>query len=247
MVEVPAGTLKMGSNETPPREGYANLLPPEFPEHPVAVPGFYLDRTEVTNRAFLAFLKATGREAWGKNIWPKSGGQPDPKQLDWPVTRVTYAEAVEFAAWRGCCLPDESQLEWAARGPSGLQKPADGPVDGPPPMWSQLHAVPSDPRDQTLNWAQPLLGLFGNASELTLFRFRPYPNVERMISGSSARFGFVVRSGVFLDSRSAKPVLLGYIKRASLLPEVRNDFAGFRCARSKQPRIVFPPQPFGEE
>jgi len=247
MVEIPPGTLKMGSSETSPGEGFARLFPPEYPEHPVVVPGFHLDRTEVTNRAFLAFLKETGREAWGKNVWPQSGGQPDAKQLDWPVTRVTQAEAVEFAAWRGCSLPDESQLEWAARGPAGSRTPAAVSGAQPPLAWNQLHGVEADPRDQTVTWADPVLGLFGNAGELTLFRYRPYPNRSHFVSGSSARVGFVVRSGLFHGSGGSKLILLGYIRRASLFPEARDDHVGFRCARSNEPRIRSQPKPLAQE
>jgi serine/threonine protein kinase/formylglycine-generating enzyme required for sulfatase activity len=243
MVEIPPGTLRMGSNETLPGEGMVRTAPPEFPEHDVPVRGFYLDRTEVTNRAFLEFLTRTGREGWGANIWPESGGRPEPGKLDWPVTRVTYQEAVEFAAWRGCCLPDESQLEWAARGPTRLKTPTNVPADVPPERWTQIHGVESDALDQTELWSQRILGLYGNAGELTLFRFRPYPHPDRTVSGSTSRIGFVARSGAFRDSLSSKIVSLGYLKRASLIPEARDSNVGFRCARSVQTRINLSPQP----
>ncbi len=52
MVWVPGGTFWMGSDE------------PEFPDarpwHEVQVDGFWMDRTEVTNAQFAAFVKATG-------------------------------------------------------------------------------------------------------------------------------------------------------------------------------------------
>ena len=55
MVEIPGGTLKMGSNDTLPSVGLVIQAPAEYPEHDVPVRPFYLDRTEVTNRAFLDF------------------------------------------------------------------------------------------------------------------------------------------------------------------------------------------------
>jgi formylglycine-generating enzyme required for sulfatase activity len=247
MVEIPGGTLRMGSNKVIPGPGSARSFPPEYPEHDVELADFYLDRTEVTNQAFLSFLKETGREAWGKNVWPASGGRPEEKQLDWPVTRVTYAEAVEFAAWRGCSLPDESQLEWAARGPAGAEGPAAIAASGPPAEWTGLHGVVADPRDQTIIRGEPVFGLQGNAGELTLFRYRPYPSRAQFVSGSSARFGFVVRSGLFRESAGGNVLLLGFIKRASLLPEARNDHVGFRCARSINPRIPVLPQFHAQE
>jgi formylglycine-generating enzyme required for sulfatase activity len=247
MSEIRGGTLKMGSNETIPGQGVMRGAPPEYPEHDVPVPSFFLDRTEVTNRAFMEFLAKTGREAWGARIWPETGGRPDSAHLDWPVTRVNHGEAVEFAAWRGCILPEESQLEWAARGPDALTRPTTGAEHSSSEDWTRLHAVDSDPLDRTDFWSQRILGLYGNAGELTLFRFRPYPNQDRAVSGNSARIGFVVRSGAFYDSLASKLVPLAYLKRASLLPEARNSHVGFRCARSIETRIRVPHQSLAQE
>ncbi len=249
MVEIPGGTLKMGSNDTLPAVGLFVQAPAEFPEHDVPVRAFYLDRTEVTNRAFLEFLSNTGRLAWGQSIWSATNGRPAPAELDDPVTRVNYSEAVEFAAWRGCCLPDEAQLEWAARGPESLNEPNNVPPDSPSARWIDLHAVDSDPLDRTDHWSQPILGLYGNAGELTLFRIRPYPNQVRSIAGFTAWSGFAVRSGALMESRKQKleHISLGYIKRASLLPEDRNPDVGFRCVRPIAFRINVLAQFLSEE
>lgn len=51
MVWIPGGPFAMGSAEDP--EGNA-------PRHDVAISGFWMDRTEVTNAQFNAFVKATG-------------------------------------------------------------------------------------------------------------------------------------------------------------------------------------------
>jgi formylglycine-generating enzyme required for sulfatase activity len=241
MVWVPGGILRMGSNQTLPGEGLVKLAPPEYPEHAVTVDGFFLDPTEVTNRAFAEFLDQTGRQAWGRSIWPDTDGRPDPARLDWPVTRVTHEEAVEYAAWRGACLPDESQLEWAARGAEGRLRPAHCPDGSEPEAWSRLHAVVADARDRTMVGAKALHGLFANAGELTLFRYRPYPNPLRVVSGASARLGYVVRSGLFLAPGTSEVLRLGALKRATQLPESRNHLVGFRCARSERPRVDRPP------
>jgi len=50
MVWIPGGTFKMGTTEFPESQ----------PVHPVAVKGFWMDATEVTNAQFAAFVKATG-------------------------------------------------------------------------------------------------------------------------------------------------------------------------------------------
>jgi formylglycine-generating enzyme required for sulfatase activity len=49
MVWVPGGTFQIGSN----------FYPEEIPPHPVTVQGFWMDRTEVTNRDFSEFVAAT--------------------------------------------------------------------------------------------------------------------------------------------------------------------------------------------
>ena len=51
MVWIPGGDFRMGSD---------HHYPEEAPAHPVAVEGFWMDRTPVTNAQFLAFVKATG-------------------------------------------------------------------------------------------------------------------------------------------------------------------------------------------
>jgi formylglycine-generating enzyme required for sulfatase activity len=51
MVWVPGGTFTMGSDDH---------YPEEAPAHSVAVEGFWIDRTTVTNDDFAAFVKATG-------------------------------------------------------------------------------------------------------------------------------------------------------------------------------------------
>ncbi len=51
MVFIPGGTFRMGSDKH---------YPEEAPAHRVAVDGFWIDRTPVTNRQFKEFVKVTG-------------------------------------------------------------------------------------------------------------------------------------------------------------------------------------------
>jgi len=51
MIFIPGGTFAMGSD---------SYYPEEAPVHPVAVDGFWIDRTPVTNAAFAGFVSATG-------------------------------------------------------------------------------------------------------------------------------------------------------------------------------------------
>ncbi len=54
MVWIPGGTFLMGSDTDPQRRN------DETPAHPVQVSGFWMDKTEVTNAEFAAFVDATG-------------------------------------------------------------------------------------------------------------------------------------------------------------------------------------------
>jgi formylglycine-generating enzyme len=53
MVWVPGGTFRMGADNN-------QALEDEYPKHKVTVSGFWIDRTEVTNAQFAAFVRATG-------------------------------------------------------------------------------------------------------------------------------------------------------------------------------------------
>jgi formylglycine-generating enzyme required for sulfatase activity len=61
MVSIPGGTFVMGRDDGPRNtmDGLRNIED-ERPAHPVAVGPFLIDRTEVTNAQFAAFVKATG-------------------------------------------------------------------------------------------------------------------------------------------------------------------------------------------
>ena len=51
MIWIPGGTFRMGSDKH---------YPEEAPVHNVALSGFWIDRTPVTNRDFRRFVNATG-------------------------------------------------------------------------------------------------------------------------------------------------------------------------------------------
>jgi len=53
MVWIPGGTFNMGADNE-------QASPDEYPKHSVTVAGFWIDRTEVTNKQFAAFVAATG-------------------------------------------------------------------------------------------------------------------------------------------------------------------------------------------
>jgi formylglycine-generating enzyme required for sulfatase activity len=125
MVWVPAGQFTMGSEH-----GAAN----EAPLQTMTVPGYWMDRYEVTNRLFCAFLATMGRQvddaghplfldegygdlATGDTVTVKPGRE------NYPVVEVTWYGALAFAQHFGLTLPIEPQWEYAARGPESRLYP----------------------------------------------------------------------------------------------------------------------------
>lgn len=112
-IAVPAGSYEIGA--PPERFAYDN----ERGRHAVALDGFEIDRTPVTNAAYIDFMTATGAEPpdyWqpdGEGGWiDTASGRCAPVAPEHPVVHVSWHQADGFARWGGKRLPTE--FEWEA-------------------------------------------------------------------------------------------------------------------------------------
>jgi iron(II)-dependent oxidoreductase len=140
----------------------------ERPRHELSVAPFWMDRTPVTNAAYLEFISDGGyrrRELWSESgqawlddskatapkYWVRDGdgwlrrsmdtvGAPEPSA---PVIHVCYHEAEAFARWAGKRLPTEAEWEiaaaWDPSAETARRYPwGDGVVDGSEANLDQL-------------------------------------------------------------------------------------------------------------
>jgi sulfatase modifying factor 1 len=109
MVWIAGGTFRMGADND-------QALEDEYPKHAVTVSGFWMDRTEVTNGQFAAFVKATGyittaerKPDWNelKKQLPPGTPKPDASLLvpaslvfDPPDHAVDLNDYAQWWAWK---------------------------------------------------------------------------------------------------------------------------------------------------
>lgn len=148
MVEIPGGAAILGG------ENLHSMAGPQLYD----VPGFRIDRHEVSNAGFRAFVRATGAPP------PAFAGEPDLDQDDQPVTGIRWAQAQAYCEWAGKRLPSEVEWEKAARGTGGQLYPwgdvyrgENALLDGDAPV-----SVASHPQDIS---PYGVRGMAGNVSE----------------------------------------------------------------------------------
>jgi len=213
----------MGSNRL---EG----LPEEHPAHEVVLPGFFLDRTEVTVAAYATCVKAGTCSPW------RSTGQPfcpvdDEAHAKNPVACIDYAQAEAYCAFAKKRLPTEREWEYAARGGQERRKFSWGEEE-PDEIRACYDHRGSCPVASFPPGAFGLFDMSGNVWEWTSSFYGAYP--DELTSGTH----HVYRGGSW--SRRF-PKWLRAALRNRYEPEKWSASLGVRCARSQAP-LRCPPE-----
>jgi serine/threonine-protein kinase len=210
MIAIPAGDYVVGTDSGP------SLARPRHTAH---VDAFAIGRHEVTVGEYETFLKATNAPA------PWTGAMPS---ATLPVTRVSWADAANYCAWKHGRLPTETEWEAAARGADGRAYPYGNSADESIANTESAHRagpapVGSFPRGATREGAEDMSG---NVWEWTSSPLTAYPGATPL-PDSMSQFR-VIRGGAFNTADSlATAWMRGYARVSAQAADLQ--FTGFRC------------------
>jgi formylglycine-generating enzyme required for sulfatase activity len=229
----------------------------EMPRHWVEVSAFFIDRYEVTNALFGAFVHATGHrttaeiEGWAfvaertsegvdwrqtpGATWRSPRGPGTASLRDHPVVHVTWDDAAAYCRWAGRRLPTEAEWEKAARGPDGRRYPWGDAWD-PTRANGALTVGGTTPVDTYPPGASPYgaQDMAGNVQEWVQEWFGAdyyARSPTRDPRGPSTGEFRMVRGGTW----SYEPFFLSTTWRSYLQGDNRHAHIGFRCATSRIP------------
>ena len=125
MVFVPGGTFQMGTSAVQATDSSWN----EFPEHPVQVDSYWIDKYHVDNKQYAEFLSLRGNQREDGVTWLKVDSEsslietrveyfyPKTGFEDHPAVCVSWYGADAYCNWIGGQLLTEAEWEYAASGP----------------------------------------------------------------------------------------------------------------------------------
>ena len=229
MVLIPAGDFQMGSNDS-------NADDDEKPVHTVYVDAFYIDKYEVTNAQFKAFVDAN--PPWRKDRIPQkyhngsylshwNGNSYPREKSNHPVVAISWYAAMAYAQWAGKRLPTEAEWEKAARG---------GLVGKKYPWGDTIDASKSNYGLTTVGSYSPngygLYDMAGSVSEWCLDEYDLgfYARSPRRnpVAGGWSRKNFpAVQTNTHCVLRGGSVA-----NRSWFTPGFTSDIIGFRCARA---------------
>ena len=245
MVLIPAGEFQMGSNSGDPDEK---------PIHSVYVDAFYMDKYEVTNAQYAAFLNAKGKHTEGGNTWLDIGDGDERIEYvagvyrakggyeNHPVVEVSWYGAVAYSKWKGKRLPTEAEWEKAARGNlAGLKYPWGNTIDRNKANYNNHIRDTTAVGRYTAN-GYGLYDMAGNVWEWCLDEynrgFYAVSSSQNPLSGANSFEWILDNYTGIKSSRVLRGSSWGGIaqdmrvaNRSNPTPTNTSSFSGFRCAR----------------
>jgi serine/threonine-protein kinase len=246
MVYVPAGEFEMGSDDDD--VDYALQLcneyrgdcerewfEAEWSVHTVALDGFWIDQTEVTNGQYRRCVEAGACDPPAESRSNTRETYYDSSAYDdYPVIYVSWHQAEDYCTWAGARLPTEAEWEYAARGPDSLIYPwgDSSPNDT---LLNYDHKVKDTTKDSSypngVSWCGAL-DMAGNVWEWVADWYEEHYSSERQVNpkGPSPRENRVLRGGHWGGS----PIAVRSATRSRSHPDGTYHDVGFRCVRGSE-------------
>jgi ergothioneine biosynthesis protein EgtB len=226
MLSIEAGNFVMGSNDVA-------ALDNERPARQLYLDSYWIDRYPVTCKQYAVFIKSGGyqqRQYWSKPGWQWLQQNPVSQPLYWsdsrdwqdhPVCGVSYFEAEAYANFAGKRLPTEAEWEKAAT-ESSLNCNHNRAIGHTTPVDTYLESSKYGCQDMLGNVWEWTATWFAAYPQFTYF---PYQGYSKIYFDGQHR---VLRGGSWATSSAALRISF----RNWYQPQVRQIFAGFRCAKN---------------
>lgn len=225
LVVIPAGPFIRGTSQG----GFD-----EQPERRIYLDEFSIDRYEVTNAQYAAFVKATGhRKSGPPSRYAKNTGRM--RGVNQPVVYVSWEDAKAYCEWRGRRLPTEAEWEKAMRGTDGRLWPW-GNVEMPGGAnWARINDgfEVAAPVGRVRSDASPY-GVMDGAGNVMEWVDDWY--LEDAYAAASDRNPDSPEYGTYKVLRGAAYTSSGsdlrITARSKMMSDFRDETIGFRCAQS---------------
>ncbi|RKU12753.1 hypothetical protein C6502_05250, partial [Candidatus Poribacteria bacterium] len=235
----------------------------EKPVHTVHTDAFYMDKHEVTNAQYKAFVNANPQ--WRKDRIPAAyhdgdylkhwnGNNYPSEKGNHPVTYVSWYGAMAYAKWAGKRLPTEAEWEKAARGGlTGKKYPWGNTIDSDEANYNKNVDGTTPVRKYSSN-DYGLYDMAGNVAEWCLDEYGEYFDERELIFVSTRRQNPIAGANVSsatidISKVQTARVLRGgswsqlsqYVRVADRTkgdPKLSYYGAGFRCVQAVMPTMT---------